>query len=96
MKKKNYSIITLFLITINLTNPAFAWMGYDYQEQTDINISGGNLVREGLVVEFYDTKDDNYHNGKIIMMEQTSSGATTLKIEDFNTGKERVFVMGED
>jgi hypothetical protein len=96
MKKKNYNFATLFLIATLVSKAALAWTGYDYQEKTEIVISGGNLVREGLVIEFYDTKADSFHNGKITMMEETSSGSTTLRIEDFNTKTERVFVMMDE
>ncbi len=95
---KNKFYIQILSITALLcfsTNPALAWQGYDYQDQTTIDISGGNLVREGLVIEFYDTKSDSFHNGKILIMEETSSGSTTLKIQDLTTDKERTFVMME-
>ncbi len=95
-KKKNNKFITTLFVTMLLSSPALAWTGYDYTEKTEIIISGGNLVREGLVIEFYDTKADEYHNGKIIMMEETSGGDATLKVEDFNTEKTRVFVMSGD
>lgn len=97
MKKKNYKLVTAIIALIFLTKPALAWSGYDYQAKTEININSGNLVREGLIIEFYDTKLDEYHNGQILMMEETSSGSTTLRIKDFNlNNKERVFVMMDD
>jgi hypothetical protein len=44
--------------------PARAWEGYDFENRDRIDIGPGNLVREGLTIQFYDIKADDYHTAK--------------------------------
>ena len=71
---------------------AQAWSGYDYETKTEIDIGQGNLVREGSLIQFYDSKDDNFHTAKINFM-QSSAGGVELNLLDLDTKKERNFVM---
>jgi hypothetical protein len=86
-------IITLFLTTLFLKLPsALAWSGYDFEDKTEIEIGEGNLVREGLIIQFYDTKLDNYRSAKVLFLEE-SSGGSRLQVKDLDSKKERVFIM---
>jgi hypothetical protein len=71
---------------------AQAWSGYDYETKTEIDIGEGNLVREGSLIQFYDSKDDNFHSAKINFM-QSSAGGVEINLIDLDTKKERNFVM---
>lgn len=88
--KKNFCAI--FAAFFFAANSAFAWTGYDYDEKTTIEIEEGNLVREGLVIQFYDYKLDKYHAAKIIFMESVVDG-TRLQVMDLDAKKERIFIM---
>ncbi len=71
---------------------AQAWSGYDFETKTEIDIGQGNLVREGSLVQFYDSKDDNFHTARINFM-QASAGGIEMNLLDLDTKKERNFVM---
>lgn len=85
--------ITLIILTLLLTNQnAFAWSGYDFENKIDIEIESGNLVREGLTFQFYDSQTDEYHNAKVLFLEE-GIGGQNLQIFDFETKKTRTFIM---
>ena len=88
--------IKFFLIfcisNLILINSAISWTGYDYDNKTQIEIEAGNLVRENLVIQFYDNHDDNYHTAKIIYMD-ADAGGTKIILQDLDLKKERTFFM---
>jgi hypothetical protein len=88
-KKTFIAILTAFFLT---TNPSYAWTGYDYDNKTEVEIGPGNLVREGLVFQFYDSKSDNYHTAKVLFMDSVAGG-TRIQLQDLDTKKERIFIM---
>lgn len=93
--KKSSVKILAFTITIIFFNihPSLAWDGMDVKQNSTITIETGNLVREGSIIDFFDSVDGNYHTGKVLMMNSVSHG-TELTIEDFtNKHKERLFLM---
>ncbi len=83
------SILTIFLTS---SKSALAWNGYDYDNKTEVEIGPGNLVREGLVIQFYDSKADNYHTAKVLFMDSVAGG-TRIQLQDLDVKKERVFIM---
>ncbi len=85
----------LFFLPLFFATKAWAWSGFDYETKNNIDIGPGNLVREGLIFEFYDTQDDSYHNAKVILQQESASG-TVLQIEDLTLKKERTFYMEND
>jgi len=89
-------VISLFLLfilaNISLIKPCLAWDGYDYQNNTAIEIGSGNLVREGSIIKIYDWKKDEYHNVEIKMMDGNFSG-TKMEVYDFDDKKIRFFEM---
>lgn len=85
-------VIANFCFILSSLNPCYAWEGYDYTSRSSIEIESGNLVREGLIIEFYDSADGNYHTGKVIFLDEDFNGAS-LTIEDYNQKKTRIFKM---
>jgi len=94
MKFTFYKIfLTSLIISFSFfAKKAQAWRGYDYESKTEIDIGQGNLVREGSMIQFYDSKDDNFHTAKINFM-QSSAGGIEMNLTDLDTKKERNFVM---
>ncbi len=88
-KKSFLFIATLFFCG---TKACLAWDGYDYDNKTAIEIETGNLVREGLVIQFYDSKANDYHAAKVLFME-SDAGGTRIQLQDLDSQKERVFIM---
>ncbi len=90
--------ILLFLTLLSLElclnqSQSLAWEGIDQERNSIIEIPSGNLVREGLVIEFYD--NDDLHMGRITSMTTIASG-TELIVEDLNEDKqERTLIMRE-
>ncbi len=91
MKSATFFIIFLINLFTNLSL-VFAWEGYDYQNKTSIDISEGNLVREGYVIQFYDSKDDNFRTAKVNSI-QSVAGGTEIIVFDLDSKKERQFIM---
>jgi hypothetical protein len=89
---KNSVIIVTFVSFFLATNSAYAWNGYDYDNKTEIEIGPGNLVREGLVIQFYDSKDDQYHTAKISFIDEVAGGSR-IQLRDLDTKKDRTFIM---
>ncbi len=92
-----FTSLKIFLISLIISLSFFikkaqAWSGYDYETKTEIDIGQGNLVREGSLIQFYDSKDDNFHTAKINFM-QSSAGGIEVNLLDLDTKKERNFVM---
>lgn len=78
-----------------VSNSCLAWDGIDPKKNSIIQIESGNLVREGEIIDFYDSSDGNYHTGKVLIMNSVSHG-TELTIEDFTTKhQERFFLMSD-
>lgn len=95
MKTTPLILATLIFLLIPL-KPALSWTGYDYENKTEIEIGPGNLVREGLLIEFYDSKSDNYHSGRILFIESVAGG-TRIQLKDLDQNeKERSFIMGDE
>jgi len=94
MKFKFHKIFlaSLIIFVKFFVRDSYAWSGYDYESKTEIDIGQGNLVREGNVIQFYDSKDDNFHTAKINFM-QSSAGGVEINLVDLDTKKERNFVM---
>ncbi len=86
-------IVTTIFATFFTTSYCFAWDGIDPKKNSAIEIEAGNLVREGSIINFFDSADGNYHTGKVLTM-NSGSNATELTIEDFTEKhKERFFLM---
>jgi hypothetical protein len=91
MKSATFFIIFLINLFTNLSL-VFAWEGYDYQNKTSIDISEGNLVREGYVIQFYETKSDNFRTAKIVYIQSVAMG-TEIELIDLDNNQTRFFIM---
>lgn len=85
-----FPIITAIFF-LNSTN-CYSWSGYDYDNKSAIEIGEGNLVREGLVIQFYDLKNDSYYTVKILDMDQ-DAGGVKIEVIDLNSDEKRVLMM---
>lgn len=93
MKFTNLKFFYFFLLFLILqTQKSLAWSGYDFDKKTEIDIPPGNLVREGYIIEFYDSADDNFRTAKILQM-QSSGQSVELTILDLDAKKQRNFLM---
>lgn len=88
-KKTFTAAVAAFFLSIN---SGYAWTGYDYDNKTEVEIGPGNLVREGLVFQFYDSKADNYHTAKVLFMDSVAGG-TRIQLRDLDIKKDRTFIM---
>lgn len=92
---KFFTIIIFLIIFCSIilaSRNCLAWSGFDYENKTSIEIPVGNLVREGSVIQFYETKSDNYRTAKIIFMQSVALG-TEIELLDLDSKKNRVFIM---
>jgi len=86
-------IFAIFFITSFFASASLkAWTGYDYDQKTTIEIEEGELVREGLTVQFYDYNSDDYHTATIHFIESVTDG-TRIELRDLDAKKERIFIM---
>ncbi len=81
-----------FFIAILISSNSLAWTGYDFDDKNQIEIGSGNLVREGFLIQFYDSKSDNYHSAKVLFLDDVSGGSR-LQVKDLDLNKERTFIM---
>lgn len=87
------AILFSIFISCVIAYSAFAWSGYDFDNKTEIDIGPGNLVREGMLIQFYDAKSDQFHSAKILFVEEIAGG-TRIQLKDLDEGeKERTFIM---
>ncbi len=84
-------ILTISAIFFSFSS-AYAWTGYDYDNKTEVEIGEGNLVREGSLIQFYDSKADNYHTAKVLFVDSIAGG-TRIQLQDLDAKKERTLVM---
>ncbi len=81
----------LFWILFGAEN-CFAWTGYDRSGGSEIEISSGNLVREGETIKFYDWDKEEDRNAEVRAVDYLFS-ATRLEVYDYLEQKVRVFDM---
>ncbi|MDA9817939.1 DUF5334 family protein [Flavobacteriaceae bacterium] len=87
----NKIFITIFIFVAFVQN-SFAWNGYDWKTGQVIEIGKGNLVRDGSMIEFYDWNDNEFHNARVIYIDDSSQGGE-LKVFDIDMEKDRIFDM---
>jgi hypothetical protein len=95
MKKISPIIIALISFFTLYSFNSFSWDGIDLENNSTIDISSGNLVREGNIIDFFDTDSGNIHTGMVKSFVSVSNGVELI-IEDYNTNSERTFLMQED
>jgi len=91
--KFKFGTLLFFAVTFTTIKNSLAWDGVDQNRNSPIEIGPGNLVREGLVIDFYDSSE--LHTGRVITMNEIGNG-TELVVADFNeNNEERTFIMRE-
>ena len=88
-------LFVLFLVITLFPKASLAWYGFDYDSKSSIDIDEGNLVRPGLVIDYYDRKIDDIKSAKVLYMESAPAGLE-MKLKDIFTGEERIVFMDED
>jgi hypothetical protein len=94
LRKNAFFLKTVIAIFLPVSS-SFAWGGFDFDSKTSIEIEEGNLVREGLVIQFYDYQLDRYHAGKILFIDSVADG-TRIQLKDLDANQERTFIMQSD
>ena len=79
----------MFFIGVNNCS---AWVGYDHNNNSRIEIGVGNLVREGETIKFYDWKNEEDRSGEVRAIEDLFN-STKLEIYDLVDNEIRVFDM---
>lgn len=85
-------IFFIILIFVNISSNSWAWDGYDYDNDTAIEIGPGNLVREGLIFEYFDENLNEYRSAQVIELNNMGNG-TELVVQDLEDEKQRTFYM---
>lgn len=83
------------LITATLLFPlvAEAWDGYDQDTGQYIEIKNDEDLIAGTDIEFYDYRDNKYHDGNIVSV--TRGGSIEVEIYDYDRKEYRTFVFDE-
>lgn len=81
----------ILLISLLISN-LFSWSGYDHENDTDIEIEQGNLVRSGNDIEYYDYNDGEYKNAQVDSI-RSYGNSVELNVIDEETGEYRTFEM---
>ncbi len=86
--KKLLTILAIFFMASNV----LAWNGYDYENDSYVEIAKGNLVRPGKEIEYYDYKSGEYKQGDVESI-RTSHSSIEVEIYDHESGEYRTFEM---
>ncbi|MFT5702978.1 MAG: hypothetical protein ACJAZX_000691 [Rickettsiales bacterium] len=85
-------IPVFFLLTILTPVKSWSWTGYDRQNGSEIEISSGNLVRDGEQIRFYDWQSDEDRKAEVEDI-QYFPNSVKLEIYDYSADKTRIFDM---
>ena len=86
--KKLLVLFVLFVFCV----PAYSWDGYDYENDSYIEIGKGNLVRRGREIEVYDWGNGEYRNYEVENI-QRYGDTVELEVYDPENDEYRVFEM---
>ena len=86
------NIFLLAIIFFFYNNNCFAWTGYDLNNNAEIEISSGNLVREGETIRFYDWGEDEDKSGEVKSVDYLFN-RTRLEIYESISNEVRIFDM---
>lgn len=93
MSNSKLLLTIIYILAIStFSNKAFAWMGYDYENDAQIEIGEGNLVRTGSLIKIYDWSDSQYY---WVTVKEFNSNSVRIEliVEDEETKKTRTFDM---
>lgn len=86
---------SIIIASLAICTPAYAWNGYDYNQNSHVEIEKGNLVRPGREIEYYDYSSGKYSYGDVESVNRYGS-KVELEIRDNETGERRTFEMDKD
>lgn len=76
-----------------LTSACLAWSGYDWDNDSYVDIEKGNKVRAGREIEIYDYKDGRYKDVEVQRVRDRYNGKTELEIYDPSDNSFRTLEM---
>lgn len=86
----------IFLITalLSIATPSYiyAWSGYDVENNTEIEIERGNLVRSGREIEIFDYSDGSYKDVGVESIQRLDN-AVEIEVYDYQGNEYRTFEM---
>ncbi|MFT6332131.1 MAG: hypothetical protein ACJAW3_000458 [Lentimonas sp.] len=88
---KKLTLVTFLLFSLQPTF-SFAWTGYDNFDGSEIEISSGNLVREGEEIVFYDWESEESRSAEVRKIEYLFN-RTEVEVYDYIAKKIRIFDM---
>lgn len=86
------NIILCACFVLCFSSPVFAWDGYDYEKNSNIEIGDGNLVRSGNTIEIYDYGDGSYKDVEVESVYDTPGGVN-VEVYDSDSDTYRTFEM---
>jgi hypothetical protein len=93
--KKTVLIIIIFSAAIFASSNCLAWDGYDYDNDTGIEIDSGNFVEEGNIIQIYDWREGEYHDAEVKSIE-SDFNSTRVEVYDLDKKEDRVLEMEKD
>ena len=89
--------ITLLALHFALVSTsAFAWSGYDYENNAHVDIEKENLVRSGSDIEIYDYSKGEYRNVTVESIRSRGDRRVEVEVTDQQTGQMRTLEMKRD
>jgi hypothetical protein len=89
---KLLKILFNLILFVVISNNCWAWDGYDIESNSSIEITDGNLVREGQIIKIFDWQDNANHFITILSMDSDFNGLK-IKAQDDVTKEVRIFRM---
>ena len=84
--------ILVFNLTLLLSSNCLAWDGYDYGNDTAVEIGSGNFVEEGNIIQIYDWREGEYHDAEVKLVEDVFN-STRIEVYDLDKKEDRVLEM---
>lgn len=72
----------------------YAWYGYDYDSEDDIEIENPASVIPGKDIEIFDYEDDTYHRVQVISIMRQAQ--VIIEVYDYGNGEYRTFEMEDE
>jgi Family of unknown function (DUF5334) len=87
--------IIIFIATTFISSNCLAWDGYDYDNDTGVEIGSGNFVEEGNIIQIYDWREGEYHDAEVKSIEDAFN-STRVEVYDMDKKEDRVLEMEKD
>lgn len=90
MKKLFFTLVVMGIM--GASGGAYAWSGYDYQSNTNVEIEPGTLVREGQTIDVFDHSSGEYKMMDVMNMQKIGQ-SVEIEAYDYNSGEIKTFEM---